>query len=427
MTFYLKPPRGEIHKEKLEELTRSRIQLLSHINTHGELQDMFLAENVNLAEAVMEGSSKDRISHYMLRLSIGLSGSVYLKSKFLELETKLFKQRLKCLDKDEILSLFGESERHLNSLKGVLSNVALRNLKSTIDDIITMYSLPIGEYVGDGIKVPFYLVPDLVRDRLVILSQGYAVINKIQIEPYLASIFRVMLQDSLKINHFNVYGCEKDDDRILCLSERIVHYFEHYLPDGTGSVLTDQTLRWNEISSLSTNFPPCFSRLQEKLEKDKRLGHHARIGYTLFLKEIGLPLEESIKFWSCHYSESANPGEHSKCAHSWQTDGKKFIYNIRHLYGVSGSRKSYRAHKCASIINNRSPLNQLSCPFNEIDIEDLARNNHRPEFLNRQKGVHSSDSVTRCTSSCSRLLEKRKLAKEPFQIARPVDFYRLLS
>ena len=45
----------------------------------------------------------------------------------------------------------------------------------------------------------------------------------------------------------------------------------------------------------------------QRLTRLHRLGHHARVAYTLFLKEIGLSYEEALKFWAHHYSRASTP------------------------------------------------------------------------------------------------------------------------
>ena len=75
MTFYLKPPRGDIALDKLEDLAMKRwnfLKLLIEASHTGSVQsfDETLALHSDLSEAVMENSSKDRVSHFFLRLAV---------------------------------------------------------------------------------------------------------------------------------------------------------------------------------------------------------------------------------------------------------------------------------------------------------------------------------------------------------------------
>jgi len=169
------------------------------------------------------------------------------------------------------------------------------------------------------------------------------------------------------------YGAEEDDQRLMVLIKRIKNQLggQNRPPSLIGA------LKAHEVDKASDHFPPCFTRTHRTLRTHNRLGHHARIAYTLFLKEIGLPLEEALKFWSLHYSKVPETSHHNgqKCAHSWQENSKKFEYSINHMYGNAGGRKNYSAHTCASIAQRSSSINEeLTCPFiGEEDIEDLAK------------------------------------------------------
>ena len=74
---------------------------------------------------------------------------------------------------------------------------------------------------------------------------------------------------------------------------------------------------------------------------------HHQIQLTLFLKEIGMPLEEAIQFWKQHYSKASDPsgGRGPK----WAGQERRYTYSIRHLYGLEGSQVNYRAHCCVSL------------------------------------------------------------------------------
>lgn len=51
------------------------------------------------------------------------------------------------------------------------------------------------------------------------------------------------------------------------------------------------------IDGLSKHFPLCMQNLHRELRKNSHLKHYGRLQYTLFLKGIGLSLQECIVFW----------------------------------------------------------------------------------------------------------------------------------
>lgn len=70
-----------------------------------------------------------------------------------------------------------------------------------------------------------------------------------------------------------------------------------------------------------------------------------RFEFSLYLKGVGMSMSDSLKFWEHLYSK-----EHStcsRCTHSWQKNEKRYIYGIRHLYGLEGSRRDYKSKNCS--------------------------------------------------------------------------------
>jgi len=97
-------------------------------------------------------------------------------------------------------------------------------------------------------------------------------------------------------------------------------------------------------------------------------GLFLKIQYSLFLKECGVAANEAILFWQQEYSKAS---KHRTCKHDWYNNASRYVYNIRHLYGLEGSRKNYRAHSCQSLqvsqcmglgnlFSNRKPQTQVS-------------------------------------------------------------------
>ena len=87
--------------------------------------------------------------------------------------------------------------------------------------------------------------------------------------------------------------------------------------------------------------------LHMMLREKHRLSHHARFYYSLFLKECGMKMDDAIVYWRQEYSKPHTC--QSGCTHSWQTDERKFLYSIRHLYGLEGGRKNYKTPNCKMI------------------------------------------------------------------------------
>ena len=51
------------------------------------------------------------------------------------------------------------------------------------------------------------------------------------------------------------------------------------------------------IDALSQHFPLCMQNLHRELRKNSHLKHYGRLQYTLFLKGLGMEMNECIVFW----------------------------------------------------------------------------------------------------------------------------------
>ena len=55
------------------------------------------------------------------------------------------------------------------------------------------------------------------------------------------------------------------------------------------------------------SFPPCMRHLHESLRRDHHLQHFGQLQYGLFLKSIGLTLEQALTFWRTEFTKKMEP------------------------------------------------------------------------------------------------------------------------
>ena len=104
-----------------------------------------------------------------------------------------------------------------------------------------------------------------------------------------------------------------------------------------GSVTVDQ------IPALAqSSFPLCMNNLYRGLTKDHHLKHGGRMQFGLFLKGIGLSLEDALVFWRSAFARRTPPDKFNK----------QYAYNIRHNYGKEGKRSNYTPYGCMKIIKS---------------------------------------------------------------------------
>ena len=110
------------------------------------------------------------------------------------------------------------------------------------------------------------------------------------------------------------------------------------------------------------SFPLCMSVMMDALKRTHHLKHQGRQQLGLFLKGIGLPLEEAMRFWRTEMAAVA-PGD---------AFDKQYAYNIRHNYGKEGKRADYTPHSCIKVISGIPGPGQVhGCPFRVLSEEDL--------------------------------------------------------
>ena len=93
--------------------------------------------------------------------------------------------------------------------------------------------------------------------------------------------------------------------------------------------------------------------------------HYGRLQVGLFLKGVGLNLDESLRFWKGEFTKK-NDIDNEKFE-------KQYAYNIRHSYGQEGKRNDYKARNCNKTINLAAPGpgEYHGCPFKTFSNENL--------------------------------------------------------
>lgn len=116
--------------------------------------------------------------------------------------------------------------------------------------------------------------------------------------------------------------------------------------------------------------------LHKTLRHNKHLKHFGRLQYTLFLKGIGLSVEEALIFWRTSFSTTPE-----------DKFNKEYRYNVRHAYGLEGNRRDYKPHSCQQILLDHAPGNGEAhgCPYRHFGTDNLIG------FLQNQMGVKDMD------------------------------------
>jgi len=106
----------------------------------------------------------------------------------------------------------------------------------------------------------------------------------------------------------------------------------------------DKQISLEELNLNKILLPPCMLLSLNSLFTNHRLAHDPRYRLTLFLKDIGVSLDQTLKIFQQEYSKCGNLK--STCTHSWDEHKKQIEYNVRHTYGMVGSKKNYQMTTC---------------------------------------------------------------------------------
>lgn len=207
-------------------------------------------------------------------------------------------------------------------------------------------------------KVEFQKVKDLVANRRIFLSMGSAYVPEAKMCSVIIYEFKKVLNRGFE--HARAVASNSYDD------ERLAPIFG-ILPKRVKSnnyrERENKPVSIDELDELSqTSFPLCMRMVHTVFRKKHHLTNGGRFQYGLFLKGIGLTLDESIKFWEEEFLKGVDKG----------TFEKRYKYHIRHFYGVEGRRANYRPFSCTKIINAEiGPRDSHGCPFMNRSIAEL--------------------------------------------------------
>lgn len=171
--------------------------------------------------------------------------------------------------------------------------------------------------------------------------------------------FEKELSDALEMTAKALPALDEDDRLIPILNSLAKQYMtKEYSPSKSGEKL----IMHDQVSSLEIHFPPCMQNLSYALKRDAHLKHTSRLHYGLFLKGIGLSLEEALIFWRKSFHRMTDD----------EFNKKGYAYGIRYNYGMEGKRTNYTPYSCMRIISSMpGPGDTHGCPFRHFSSDNL--------------------------------------------------------
>ncbi|PHH69718.1 hypothetical protein CDD82_7554 [Ophiocordyceps australis] len=375
LNYYTDAPTAEITLEQFEQWAIDRLRVLGELEacsfrnrTPAEtalhmkpILDKYLPldSNTSASSSLHAQRQKDHYSHFILRLAFSMTDD--LRRRFTRVETMLFRMRFA---NDNL----AERSAFVASLNlGWCEPISDAERQSLAPELMAMPSKRGSHDQDTWFKVDWERVPDLVEQRRLLLKLGKAYVPEREQSSMVVAEFAARLEKQLELTARALPRLDEDDRLtpiLNHLSKNFITPDSAYMSDSAPAGAQPSAAN---IDQLSQHFPACMKHLHQTLRRDAHLKHYGRLQYTLFLKGIGLSLEECLVFWRSSFSKITD-----------DTFNKEYRYNVRHSYGDVGGDANrrgggYSPMSCQKILTEHppGPGEAHGCPYRHFDMENL--------------------------------------------------------
>ncbi|MEA2071347.1 MAG: hypothetical protein U9O98_08660 [Asgard group archaeon] len=222
----------------------------------------------------------------------------------------------------------------------------------------------IGNRYQETIAVHFSCVPKMVSNRSALLVNGWVFGTINDFANSIKRKFEKMLRDRIKETG------EKMD--------RTARSAVREIQEELGKIIYEMAKSSGKVDMSIYDFyhrqdlfPQCMLDLYNEVMSKGHLGHNERFQLGLFLKKMGMPLQEQMRFWYRNAVDNAGISFD-------QFERGNAGYIIRHMYGLEGGETDYNAPGCERI------QGEYYCTFLHQSIDKIDKN-IRKEFENPSK------------------------------------------
>lgn len=213
------------------------------------------------------------------------------------------------------------------------------------------------------VRVPFKEAISLVGRRQVFLFNGMAYVPTKELASILSNNFRARIAAELN-RAFKFMGEFFKDERLQGLLMALSNHGMIDFNIEEVKAPSDEKIRLQDLDYYSRlHFPPCMKGLFAALRNKHHLKHFGRLQLGLFLKGLGLNMDEAYSFWKSEFCKKMDGDKFEK----------QYGYNIRHMFGKEGKKADYKPWNCSKVINQTTPGPEEfhGCPFKTYSEEHL--------------------------------------------------------
>lgn len=226
----------------------------------------------------------------------------------------------------------------------------------------------------DVLAVHFSQIPQLVSKRSVLLAHGWGISEFRTFKGALKRKFEQKLRDAIRASR----KLAEEWPKIKAIAADIAKVSKELARTGSSGLTgVELSLGGKTITEVHDILPPCVRHMISILMEKGHLNHVERIQLGLFLKRVGMSVDDQIQFW--YHIAVDNVGV------SLPEFTKKIGYQIKHLYGLVGAKIDYEPPKCKTCIDG------YYCHFAHADWpsidEDL--NSNMKELMETTEGKHA--------------------------------------
>jgi DNA primase large subunit len=385
LSFYTGLPLENINYESFKAAAIERLKILKKIEAN--IKDF----------SAVKTMQDDLVGHYCLRLVCAHSKAS--AAWFVSMESLLFKYRLD-INKDLTAQFFSQSFfPHLSNISELnnLTDSAARNMSgaarciSIEKDCAFDPSNTNTTNLTDRFKIHFTKCSDLLAKRTLNLEYGYVLADKTNLEvlkSFMYGEFKRFL--GKKVDALYDQIVIDTDERLLNLNRDIF------------SLNTNTSDGCKDVLDKFDSYPLCIQGLISKLKMQRHLKYADRQTLSLFFKDVGLPMEDTIFFFRSNFNCSS------------EQFNKDYLYAIRHNYGLEGKKGNYSSYSCPKMFSFSNDASAYGCPFIK-----------HPDFVRAHSDIEDlTPDAARC---CSKLAAKKAGKEVSTPILSPADYFRFVT